>query len=173
LPPEPGRFIATEPIRLSVDQSREQIIEYLQARRKSDTTVYLAFYAYRDMAGCDWRPFVKAAVERSPVSLERVKEMPVEKVYQWLQDLPSESIYDARRLAQPDELANYKRGDGLEKAFFLANVLRHRNPEQKLALRVDNEKVVVHGPRAFEFVSAKGLRKHVEIAAGGAIDVVG
>ena len=173
LPPKPRRFITTEPIKLSVDQSRDQIIDYLRSRRQSDPTVDLAFYAYRDMASCDWRPFVKAAVERSPVSLELVKEMSVEQVYQWLQNMPSESIYDAQRLAQPDELANYRRGDGLEKAFFLANVLRHRNSKQPLALTVDNENVTLHGPGAFEFASAKDLSRHVEIAADGQIATAG
>ncbi len=38
--------------------------------------------------------------------------------------LPDESIYDeAGRLAQPDEVWNYGRGDGVEKALLLANVL--------------------------------------------------
>jgi hypothetical protein len=169
--PEPGRFLATEPIKLSVNQSRQEIIEYLQARRQSHPTVDLAFYAYRDMASCDWRPFVKAAVERSPVSLELVKDMPVERVYEFLLDMPFESIYDAQRLAQPDEVANYGRGDGLEKAFVLANVLRHRTAEQKLTLTVDNEKVVLQGQRAFEFTSAKGLSRRLEIAPGGDIVV--
>ncbi len=171
LPPEPRRFLPAEPIRLSIDQSREEIIAYLQSRRQTDPTVDLAFYAYRDMTGCDWRPFVKAAVERSPVSLELVKDLPVERVYGLLQDMPAESIYDAQRLAQPDELANYRRGDGLEKAFFLANVLRHRNPEQKLLLAVEEGTVVLHGAQEFRFASTKGLAKQVEIAADGRIIV--
>jgi hypothetical protein len=29
--------------------------------RDKNPTVDLAFYAYRDMTRCDWRPFVKAA----------------------------------------------------------------------------------------------------------------
>ncbi len=169
LPPEPRRFVAAEPIKLSPDQSRDEIIDYLRARRQNDPTVDLAFYAYRDMAGCDWRPFIKAAVERSPVSLEWVKEMPVERIYGLLQNMPSESIYDGQRLAQPDELANYRRGDGLEKAFFLANVLRHRHPEQKLALAVDEGTVVLYGAEAFKFASTKGLSQRVEIAADGEI----
>jgi hypothetical protein len=169
LPPEPRRFRPADPIRLSVEQSREEIIDSLRARRATDPTVDLAFYAYRDMASCDWRPFVKAAVERSPVSLEMVKDMPVERVYDLLQDMPSESIYDGRRLAQPDELANYRRGDGLEKAFFLANVLRHRNPEQSLALVAGDGTAVLHGAGTFRFASTKGLVRRVEIAAHGEI----
>jgi hypothetical protein len=169
LPPEPRRFTPGEPIKLSTDQSRSDIVEYLRSRRGTDPTVDLAFYAYRDMVGCDWRPFVKAAVERSPVSLEWVRDMPVDRIYEMLQEMPAESIYDAQRLAQPDELANYRRGDGLEKAFFLANVLRRRNPELKLALEVGDGTAVLTGAGTFRFASTKGLAKRVEIAVDGEI----
>ena len=124
-------------IQISVEQSREEIIEYLRQIRADNAVADLAFYAYRDMESCDWRPFVKAAVERSPVSLEKTKSMSIEEVYEWLNRMPDVSIYDGNRLAQPDELANYRTGDGLEKAFLLANVLRHRQPEQRLHLEVD------------------------------------
>ena len=71
--------------------------------------------------------------------------MSVEEVYEWLNRMPGASIYDRNRLAQPDELANYRTGDGLEKAFLMANVLRHRNPEQPLHLEVDNSRVLLRG----------------------------
>ena len=117
--------------------SREQIIEYLKSVRKTNVVADLAFYAFRDIDNCDWQPFVKAAIGRSPVSIERYKEKTIEQVYEHLKQIENESIYDGNRLAQPDEVVNYNRGDGLEKAFVLANVIKEREPEQKLRLASD------------------------------------
>ena len=103
---------------------------------------------------------------------------------------PADSIYDDNRLAQPDELANYRTGDGLEKAFFLANVLRHRSPEQDLHLEVDDRRVLLRGAGksvagilpanrgrdaldTYEFISAKTLHGQVTIEPDGAIGVAG
>jgi len=158
-------------IHISIEQSREEIIEYLRQARTYNRVADLAFYAFRDMESCDWRPFVKAAVERSPVSLERTKSMPVEGAYAWLGRMPSASIYDGNRLAQPDELANYGTGDGLEKAFFLANVLRHRQPDQELHLEVEGRRVVLRGAQDYAFVSAKGLHGQADITPAGEISV--
>ncbi len=75
------------------------------------------------------------------------------------------SIYDSKRLAQPDEVANYKTGDGLEKAFVLANVIRERNPGQNIDLIADGTDVILKGQGEHRFVSAKGLKKQVSISA--------
>jgi len=123
------------------------------------------------MDTCDWRPFVKAAVERNPVSLERAGDKAVEEVHAWLGQLEPASIYDGNRLAQPDEVANYGRGDGLEKAFLLANVLRRRDPDRPLRLIADRDKVVVRGKQEFAFQSAKTLSAQVDIAEDGTIQV--
>jgi hypothetical protein len=56
------------------------------------------------MESCDWRPFLKAAIERSPISSKRRRAMSVAEVYDWLSKMPGRSIYDGNRLAQPDEL---------------------------------------------------------------------
>ncbi len=169
LPSTQKNFKTVEPIKLSVDQSREEIIAQLQSMRQSHPTVDLAFYAFRDMDTCDWRPFVKAAIERNPVSLDVAGTRSIDEVYVWLDSLESASIYDGNRLAQPDEVANFRRGDGLEKAFLLANVIRHKSPEQDLSLVVDKERVIVRGTREFEFASAKSLQKQVEIDRDGRI----
>jgi hypothetical protein len=155
----------------TVDQSCGEIIEHLRHIREHNPTVDLAFYAYRDMDSCDWRPFVKAAVERSPVSLELTKSMSVEAVYEWLNRMNSVSIYDGNRLAQPDEVANYFTGDGLEKAFLLANVLHHRDPGQELHLEVDESTVLLRGEQDYRFVSAKRLEARVDIAPTGEIEI--
>jgi hypothetical protein len=171
LPGADRTFTDAGVIRISPGQSRAEIIEYLRQIRAANPVADLAFYAFRDMETCDWEPFVKAAVERSPVSLEVTKAMSIAGVYDWLSRMPSASIYDGNRLAQPDELANYPTGDGLEKAFLLANVLRHRAPEQELHLEVDNGKVLLRGGQDFEFTSAKTLQGQVDIAPDGRIAV--
>ena len=60
LPAFEKNYLPSEPVKISVEQSREQIIEYLNEIRRTSVTADLAFYAYRDMQSCDWRPFIKA-----------------------------------------------------------------------------------------------------------------
>ncbi|OHB56013.1 MAG: hypothetical protein A2173_07615 [Planctomycetes bacterium RBG_13_44_8b] len=164
LPPITRNFVSSEPIKISVEQDREKIIEYLQAIRKTNSTADLAFYAYRDMESCDWEPFVKAAMERNPVSVEDSKSMSIEQVYKHLLEMKNDSIYDGKRLAQPDEMANYQTGDGLEKAFFLANIIHKRNPEQNLAITVKNNNVILANRKdEYRFISGKGLEKQITI----------
>ena len=171
LPAGDKTFSNGEVIRIAPDQSREEIVDYLRQIRSHNSTADLAFYAYRDTETCDWRPFLKAAVERSPVSLEKTQAMSIESVYDWLQAMRSDSIYDANRLAQPDEVANYLTGDGLEKAILLANVLRHRSPERELRLEVDSSRIVLRAERDYEFSSAKTLQGQVDIMPAGEIQV--
>jgi hypothetical protein len=166
-------FMPANPIEITVEESREQIINYLQQIRQSNITADLAFYAYRDMASCDWAPFIKAAVERNPVSLTIADSKSDDEVYAWLEQMNNTSIYDGKRLAQPDEVANYKTGDGLEKAFLLANVIRQRDPEQDVEIVVDKDDVILKGPSEYCFVSAKDLEKQIRISSAGAVTVVG
>ncbi len=171
LPALEKNYLPTEPIEIHVEQSREQIIEYLQQIRRSNTTADLAFYTYRDMESCNWKPFVKAAVERNPVSSQMTDAMSLEEIYAWLERMKNASIYDGKRLAQPDEVANYKTSDGLEKAFLLANIIRERDPEQNIKMTVDNNDVIFKGQSEYRFVSSKGLEKQVCISATGAISI--
>jgi hypothetical protein len=171
LPSLDKSFLTGEPIVISTEHTREQIIDYLKAIRGSSFVADLAFYAYRDMESCDWAPFIKAAVERSPVSVGMVESMSLEQVYAWLTQIRNISIYDGKRLAQPDEVANYRTGDGLEKAFLLANVIRHRDPQQDIEIIADNSTVALKGAQRYQFASEKGLKKHVRISSGGAINV--
>jgi len=163
LPAREKNFIGSEAIKVSVDWTREQVIDYLGGLREKNSTADLAFYAYRDMVSCDWEPFIKAAVERNPVSVEMASSMSIEQVYSWLEEMRDVSIYDSCRLAQPDEVANYKSADGVEKAFLLANVISAKEPEQKQELIVDSNKVVLKGRKEYSFVSGKGLKKQVSL----------
>ena len=89
--------------------------------------------------------------------------MSLKEVYSWLEQMKNVSIYDGKRLAGPDEVANYKTGDGLEKAFLLANVIREKDPEQDTEIIVDNNDVILKGQGEYRFVSGKGLKKPVSI----------
>ena len=169
LPASDKNFLPAEPIEISVEQNREQIIDYLHKVRQSNITADLAFYSYRDMESCNWLPFVKAAVERNPVSIQMVKAMSIKEIYAWLEQMKDDTIYDGRRLAQPDEVVNYKTGDGLEKAFLLANVIRERNPEQEVEIITDKEQVILKGRHEHRFVSNKNLEKSIIISTDGKI----
>jgi hypothetical protein len=165
-------FVPSEPIKIFVEQDREQIINYLQTIRRTNPTVDLAFYAYRDMETCDWEPFIKAAVERNPVSIGAVESLSVEQVYAQLKEMKNSSIYDGKRFAQPDEVANYQTGDGLEKALFLANIIHARQPSENIEITIDAENVVLKGSRKYSFLSTKDLKKHISISASGVIKII-
>ena len=171
LPDENKNHVSANPIRLDVDMSREQVIEYLHGLRKENITADLAFYAYRDMESCRWEPFVKAAVERCPVSVKMTESKSIKQVYQWLDQMKNDSIYEGRRLAQPDELANYRTGDGLEKAFLLANIIRSKNPDRAIRIIADKETITLKEQDEYRFTSAKGLQKEILITADGAIKI--
>ena len=166
LPNNDKRYTAVEPIRLDPSWSREEIIDYLESIRDTNITADLSFYTYRDMTRCDWRPFTKAAIERCPVSIEKHVDDSIEQVYDQLCAMSNESIYNGPRLAQPDEVANFNTGDGIEKAFVLANILCKRNPDQPVRIDIDKETVVVRGESEYAFSSSKQLKKQLLINSG-------
>ena len=106
---------------------------------------------------------MKAALERNPVSIAGCANIDIPDVVHKLGELPNESIYDGTRMAQPDEVWNYGRGDGLEKAICLLNIICSRFPEDKAGLKGDGKRVVVFGKSGeYEFESRKGLDIPVE-----------
>ena len=166
LPSGDKNYKPSLPIKISTEMSREQIIDYLQSQRGTNIIADLAFYAYRDMGTCGWRPFIKSAIERSPVSIEATKDMSVNQCFEWLLRMPDKSIYDGKRLAQPDEVANYKTADGIEKAITLANVLHARDAQSEISIKINNGVVVVDAGRHFEFSTSKPFQKNVFISNG-------
>jgi hypothetical protein len=95
-----------------------------------------------------------------------------EQVYAWLKEMTNDSIYEGKRLAQPDEVANYKTADGLEKAFLLANVIRQRSPQQNIEIIADNSSVLLSAANECRFESVKGFKKEVRIPADGDISTI-
>lgn len=173
LPSPEKNYLLTPAIEIGVDWTRGKIIDYLQNLRGQSVTADLAFYAYRDMETCDWTPFLKAVVERNPVSLEMARSMSPDAVYGLLQKMDGVSIYDGKRLAQPDEVANYRRGDGLEKALLLSNVIRKKFPNENIDIAVSGNSVVLKGAGEYRFDSSKGLKKQIHISSAGEIIALG
>lgn len=166
LPVEAGRtrFVPSPAIDLQPEMTREQIVEHLSALRARHPSADLAFYAARDLARTDWAPFLQAALARSPVILKGLEGLSMPEAIARLEALPGESIYDGTRVAQPDEVWNYGRGDGLERAIGLAAVLRDRHPGEPLHLRVRGGHVALTGAGvSVNWPTAKGLEHNVEL----------
>ncbi|MDD5677778.1 MAG: hypothetical protein PHW60_07270 [Kiritimatiellae bacterium] len=151
------------PLGITLDMDREAVIARLEAIRPQNAVADLAFYAYRDLTRTEPEPFLRAAVERNPVSVAGAAALTEEQVVERVTAMPDESIYDEPgRLAQPDEVWNYGRGDGVERAILLANILHARTPDKKIAVEVASAsaKLIVNG-REIEFKSAKQLKQQV------------
>lgn len=158
LPPEDKDWQAAPSIELDQTWSREQIVEYLESMRTTCDVADLAFMAFRDMKRSPWKPFLKAAFERNPVSVLASAPLDIAAIARKLSEMPDESIYSEARLAQPDEVWNYGRGDGMEKAICLMNILRSRFPQDKPVLSGDGATVkVAHQGAEYSFVSSKEL----------------
>ncbi len=125
--PDPGRveFVSKdEPLALTPEMDRSAVLARLEALRTTNRAAALAPYAAHDLSATEYEPFVKAALERSPVSRSALTGLDERDVVKRLSEMPNESIYDGpARLAQPDEVWNFQRGDGLEKCLVAANVL--------------------------------------------------
>lgn len=155
--PEPS------PLAITLDMDRQALIARLEAIRPQNAVANLAFYAYRDLARTEPAPFLLAALERNPVSIAGAAALTEEQVLKRVADMPNKSIYDGPgRLAQPDEVWNYGRGDGVERAILLANILHARAPEMKIAIEVapTAAKLIMDG-RETEFKSSKQLKQQV------------
>ncbi len=161
---ENKQFNGPGPIELQPGMQREEIIQYLKGIRRTHRVADLAFYASRDLAATDWQPFLKAAFERNPVCIEKTKELSDDALLQTLEKLPNESIYDGTRLAQPDEVWNFQRGDGLERAITLATIWRARHPGDAIQLNASSNGIALHlGGKELHLPSGKGLEKQLDL----------
>jgi hypothetical protein len=163
--PDPEKnYTVTDRLEITVENSREEIINLITGQQENSETAQLALYVYRDMDKIDWRPFIKAAVERNPVSFTDLNEKNNYEVYSILKELPIESIYNGNRLALPDEVWNFRRGDGIEKAFLLAGFLLHNDKSSNVSIEIDNNKVLLSSEgHEFHFTSHKNLKKSIRI----------
>ena len=96
--------------------------------------------------------------------MKQTKDLDENGVVAWLEAMPNESIYDGPRTAQPDEVANFGRGDGLERALCLANIWKARRPAEPIELVCAPDHVTLRqGARRIEWPSAKGLKQFLRL----------
>jgi hypothetical protein len=166
-PKLPGKgkiFTNSEPINISIDMGRKNIISYLESIRDKNPTADLAFYSYRDFSRTDWGPFLKAAIERNPVSIKACEKLSDAEVIYKLENISNQSIYESTRAAQPDEVWNYQRGDGLERAICLANILKSRNLSPVIEITVEKDHVdIITGGKTITWPSGKGLKGNIKL----------
>ncbi len=162
IPADEKNFISTPELKISAGDSRQEIIKTISGAQKKSETALLAMYVYRQMDEIDWRPFVKAAIERNPVSFNDLYEKTNYEVYTILKELPIESIYDGNRLALPDEVWNFRQGDGIEKAFLLADFIHHKDKASTVTINIDSRNVSLSsGGHEFHFISVKNSKKSI------------
>ncbi len=141
----------------SAFEARERVI----ALSKANETCGLALAAYRDLDLAPWKPFLKAALERNPVSVSGAGDLSIDQAFGKISAFVNESIYaEPSRVAQPDEVWNYGRGDGIEKAITLANIIRSRDKNAQISMERTGDTVTLVGPdnKPYSFVSAKTVR---------------
>nr|WP_320115105.1 hypothetical protein [uncultured Desulfuromonas sp.] len=152
------------PIVLTAEMDRQQVIDALMRIREQNPMVDLGFYALRDLRCCDWGPFVKAAMERNPVAVAATQNLSDDAVIEQLATLENGSIYSEGRLAQPDEVWNFQRGDGVERALCLADIWRARYPDEEIILDVGAGFArLSFGSRQVEWPTAKGLEQRLAL----------
>ncbi|OFY64317.1 MAG: hypothetical protein A2V46_05080 [Bacteroidetes bacterium RBG_19FT_COMBO_42_7] len=170
LPEDNKRFISSIHPVISIEDTREKITETILNLAGKSETALLTLFVYRQMDKIDWLPFVKAAVERNPVCFTELNGKSVAEACNILDKMPDESIYDGNRLALPDEVWNFGRGDGIEKAFLLGDFIMQKDPSSSLMIEVRNKQVCLsfNGEDYF-FTSSKSFRKSVKISGNNYI----
>ena len=150
---------------ISTEDTREKITDTIFNLTDKSETALLTLYVYRQMDKIDWLPFVKAAVERNPVCFTDLNGKSVKEVHKILENMPDESIYDDNRLALPDEVWNFRRGDGIEKAFLLADFITQMNSSASLVIEIRKNKVCLgFDGQDYLFTSSKSFGKSVKIS---------
>ncbi len=143
---------------VSPSMNRDEIISVFEKlREQGSVTADLAFYAGRYMDRCEWQPFLTAVFERNPVALKFFQSHTLQDTSNILHSWPDESIYDGNRLALPDEVVNFQRGDGFEKALLFIHVIRSRQQEYHIQQNL-NEIAVITGKDRFLFHTSKNFK---------------
>lgn len=172
--PEPGvkkSIPSGEVPGLSTTMERKDVIARLAHIREHNHEAALAFYAYRDLNMTEPEPFLLAAMERSPVSIAGASGLSDDETIAEVVGMTNRSIYDEdSRLAQPDEVWNFKRGDGVEKALTLANILHQRHPGEESEINVTpNSARLQIGSKQMIFPSTKNVRAQTWHLGGYAV----
>jgi hypothetical protein len=165
LPENNKKYISTIYPEINTTDSREDILSKIYQIANESEVALLSLYTYRQMDIIDWLPFLKASLERNPVSVKGLINKTIEEVVRILKELPEQSIYDGKRLALPDEVWNFKMGDGIEKAILLANILINKDLNNRIRINIDAYNVTLSfNSKDYQFKTSKSLKKQIEIA---------
>jgi len=160
-------YVNTAALKISTDDSRDKIISHIYKLSERSEQALLTLYVFRQMDKTDWRPFIKAAIERNPVCFTDLAGKNATEVFEILKTFPDESIYDDKRLALPDEVWNFKRGDGIEKALLVADFIMHNDTSSEVKIKIENRKVQIKCKgNTYNFISHKNLSKSILISKG-------
>ena len=171
LPEDNKNFVGSVVPEILLEDDREKIIDKIISYSAKSETAMLALYVYRDMDRINWEPFIKAATERNPVCLTDLNGKSIDEIFSILTSLPNHSIYPGNRLAQPDEVWNFRRGDGIEKAILMANVIISRDNKAELIIELNNDRVMFkYNNQDFEFSSEKSLIRNI-IISGTSLEI--
>ncbi|MGA1978101.1 MAG: hypothetical protein ABSG89_09650 [Bacteroidales bacterium] len=165
LPERSRNYIKTDVPKISIDETRDEIVRKIEVLSDRSELSLLALYVYRQMDRIDWLPFVKAAVERNPVCFSDLNGKSIKEVCDLLAKMPGQSIYDDNRLALPDEVWNFGRGDGIEKALLLADFIIRKDEKAELSIIIDHKNVTLtFNETGYNFESEKKFRKKLKIS---------
>lgn len=163
--PDPEKeYIKTIRLNITIENSREEILEEVANKSELSELPELAMYIYRKMDSIDWLPFIKAAIERNPVCFTDLYEEDISGVYNILLNMPDESIYEGERLALPDEVWNFKRGDGIEKSLLMAAFMVNRDHSSEIMIKIESQNVtLICLGKEYHFNSQKNFTKSIRI----------
>jgi len=158
-------YVSSEKLNITTEDSREKIFNLISRYSERSELAHLTLYVYRQMDKIDWLPFIKAAIERNPVCFNELNGNSNQEVYLILKNLSDESIYDGKRIAMPDEVWNFRHGDGIEKAILLADYLIHKDNSLTVSIEIDDKNVMLKtGDEYFHFNSNKKISKSLLIS---------
>ncbi len=158
------RFRAEPPLAIEPGMEREAILARIESLRDDNEYCRLTPYARRDLSATEALPFLVAALQRNPVCIEETARCSETELLERYAQWPDESIYpDAGRLAQPDEVCNFRRGDGLERLLALATILRerHRDPDFRIDLDSGTARLTHRSRTVLTLPSRKNPRETV------------
>ncbi|MGD0341668.1 MAG: hypothetical protein ABSA76_08190 [Bacteroidales bacterium] len=164
IPDASRNYIRTDVPDITPDDSRDEIIHKIVNHSGMSEVSLLTLYVGRLMDIIDWHPFLKAAIERNPVCFTELAGKSTKEVFKLLAEMPNQSIYDDKRLALPDEVWNFRRGDGIEKAILLADFIIQNDKSADISIAADNKKIALtYDKKDYIFESEKKFRKTILI----------
>jgi hypothetical protein len=167
IPDESRNYLSTDFPDITTDDSRNDIIHKIVNHSSRSEVSLLTIYVSRLMDLIDWHPFIKAALERNPVCVNELAGKSNEEVWKLLTQMPNHSIYDDKRLALPDEVWNFGRGDGMEKALLLADVIIQNDKSADISIVADIKRIsLTYHKKVYIFESEKKFRKTILLSGG-------